>query len=231
MQIKSEVLQNQKLNYKFHLIKLRTKKGGFNFKPGQFVTLKVTNSIFRCYSIASSPDTLPFWEMFIDITPEGPGTIYLKKLKKGDIIETSFPTGIFVHKKDGSKNIILAATGCGIAPLLPILKKVSEDKKNKNIILFWGLRFKKDIVFKDSLKKLAMKYPKFHYDIILSQQEEKWSGNTGHVQKHIIGSLQRVLPKETSLYLTGSGEFIEETLKDLQKTKLSPAHIYLEKYY
>ena len=231
MQIKSEVLQNQKLNYKFHLIKLKAKKEGFNFKPGQFVTLKVTNSIFRCYSIFSSPDTLPIWEVFVDITPGGPGTTYLKKLKRGDIIETSFPTGIFVHQKDGSKNIILAGTGCGIAPLLPILEKASEDKKNKNIILLWGLRFKKDIVLKDSLKKLAMKYTKFHYNIILSQPEEKWSGNTGHVQKYIIGSLQGVSPKETSLYLTGSGDFIKETLKDLQKRKISPAHIYLEKYY
>lgn len=231
MFIQHEVIFNKKLNEKFNLIKLKVKKGNFNFQPGQFITLKITNSIFRCYSISSSQDILPFWQMFVDVTPGGPGTSYIKKLKKGETIETSLPRGTFIYKKDGSKNIILAGTGCGIAPLLSILKSSLKNNQAANIALLWGLRFKKDIVLKDSLKNLAMKYTKFHYDIILSQPEEKWSGNTGHVQKHIIRSLYAISAKETSLYLAGNGEFIKETLKDLQKTKISPAHIYLEKCY
>ena len=231
MFIQHGVVFNKKLNGKFNLIKLRVKKGKFNFQPGQFIRLKISNSIFRYYSISSSPDILPFWQMFVDITPGGPSTSYIRQLNKGDTIETSLPTGEFVYKKDGSKNIILAGTGCGIAPLLPILQTGLKDNQIKKIILLWGLRFKKDIVLESYLKQITKNNAKFRYQIILSQPEEKWTGNTGHVQKYIVKNTKILLPKETSVYLSGSGEFIKESLNALKRIKPALAQIYLEKCY
>jgi len=231
MFLKHEVISNNKLNKKFNLIRLRVKKIGFNFKPGQFVTLKITDSVFRCYSISSSPDILPFWHIFVDITPGGPGTSYIKKLKPGDTIETTLPTGKFVYKKDGSKNIILAGTGCGIAPLLPILQTSLKDNLINKVLLLWGLRFKKDIVLENQLKQITKNNAKFHYKIILSRPEEKWTGNTGHIQKHIVKNTKILPPRETSIYLSGNGEFIKESLSDLKKTRSTPAQIYIEKCY
>ncbi len=230
MFLKHEVLANEKLNRKFNLIKLKA-KNSFKFKPGQFVTLKVTNSIFRCYSIFSSPNLLPGWEMFIDISPGGPGTTYLKKLKKGDVIETSAPAGTFTYEKDGSKNVIFAGTGCGIAPLLPILRSVLVDKKCEKTTLYWGLRYIKDIVLESELKAIRNNFSKFDYEIILSQPERKWKGRIGHVQKPVMDSLRTLSPEKTSIYLSGNGEFIQETLDDLKKNRLSSARVYLEKCY
>ena len=228
--IRSVVIDNKKLNHKFNLLKFKF-SDNVSFKQGQFIILKITDSISRCYSISSSPDTLPFWEIFVDITPGGPGTSYIKKLKKKDTVETSLPTGTFIHHRDGSKNIILAGTGCGIAPLLPILKETLKDNTTKRIILFWGLRFKKDIVLNNHLNNLKKKYPKFHYEIILSKPEEKWSKKTGHIQKYILESIKTTPHKETSVYLSGNGEFIKETLDELKKAKHPLARLYMEKCY
>lgn len=231
MFIKHEVVSNIKLNEKFNLVKLQTKNKRFNFKAGQFITLKINNTVYRCYSIYSTPDILPIWQMFVDITPQGPGTIYISKLKKGDVVETSLPTGEFVYKKDGSKNIILAGTGCGIAPLFPILQKGLIDKQINKILLLWGLRHKSDIVIENELKQLSKDNKKFQYDIILSQAEEKWKGNTGHIQKHIVNNLKTLTPKETSVYLSGNGEFVKESLNTFEIMKPSLAQVYFEKCY
>ena len=231
MFLKHEVIFNKKLNEKFNLIRLKAKKRGFNFRPGQFITLKVTDLVFRCYSISSSPDILPFWQIFVDITPGGPGTSYIRKLSKGDTIKTSLPTGEFIYKKDGSKNIILAGTGCGIAPLLPILQTGLKDNRINEILLLWGLRFKSDIVLESYLKQIAKKNTKFHYEIILSRPEEKWAGYTGHVQQYIVKNTKILSPKKTSVYLSGNGEFIKDSLNALKGIEPAPAQIYLEKCY
>ena len=114
---------------------------------------------------------------------------------------------------------------------MPILKKTLEDNATKRIILFWGLRFKKDIVLNKHLNNLKKKYPKFHYEIILSKPEEKWSKKTEHIQKHILKSIKTTPQKETSVYLSGNGEFIKETLNELNKVKHPSARLYMEKCY
>ena len=83
MFFKHDVVSNIKLNSKFNSIKFKSESKSFIFKTGQFVAVKVNKNIFRLYSIASEPEDLPYWNMFIDITPGGPGTTYLKSLKKG----------------------------------------------------------------------------------------------------------------------------------------------------
>lgn len=231
MFIQHKVISNKKLNKKFNLIRLRAKKKDFNFKPGQFITLKVTNSVFRCYSISSSADILPYWQMFVDITPGGPGTSLIKQLKKGDCIETSPPAGKFIYKKDGSKKIILAGTGCGIAPLFPILQEALENNRVNKILLLWGLRFKKDIVLENHLKQIAKNNAKFHYEIVLSRPERKWTGYTRHIQTHIVKNTKTLLSKKTSIYLSGSEKFVKESINGLKKTKPAPAQIYFEKCY
>lgn len=231
MFLKHEVVANKRLNSKFHLITFKANNPGFNFRPGQFVTLKVTNSVFRCYSIFSSPDILPSWEMFVDITPGGPGTTYLKNLKKGEIIETSPSTGTFIYENNGRENIIFAGTGCGIAPLLPILTTCLNNSKHTKTVLFWGLRYIKDIVLEERLKILKKSFPNFSYEIILSRPEKEWAGNTGHVQKQIFSALKEFSPNKTAIYLSGNGEFIKETLATIKKNKKSLACVYFEKCY
>ena len=223
-----EVVSNRKLNYKFHLLTLRA-PSSFSFKTGQFVVLKINDSIFRCYSIASSPEKLPFWEIFVDITPQGPGTRYLSKLKSKDKIEVTKVAGLFSLQSRKSKQIIFAATGCGLAALKPMIEESLRKDNSEKAILLWGLRYEKDIVFKKLLAEWKKRYPQFTYIIILSQPKSQWKGERGHITKRIV-NLAIEEPK-TSIYLCGGSDFIEETQDKLQKNSFSSEKIYFERCY
>jgi len=225
-----KVISNTVLNRKFNLIKLRSLNPDlFAFKAGQFVSVKVGDNIFRSYSISSGPSQLPHWDIFVDITPGGPGTTYLKSLKRNQTIETSKPIGNFLLNKR-FKNYIFGATGCGIAPFVPMIRELIQTK-GKNTVLIWGLRSENDIprinFFKTHKKAGQYLFP----NIILSKPTKKWSGNTGHVNSHIIKACLDLPKSNTCIYLSGSNDFVISIKKQLLKLKRPSRVIFHEACY
>jgi len=228
MFIEHTLIQNKKLNDKFILLTFKSLSSQFTFKEGQFVTIKIADTIFRCYSIISSPNELPNWKMFVDITPGGPGTTYLKKLKKGEIIKTLEPRGALLMDIKPSR-FIFGATGCGLAPFLSMLLPL--NLKNKEIYLYWGLRNREDIVFENLFKTYSKKYLNFHYEISLSNPDKKWRGLKGHVNNFILEKSKESDAKNTAVYLSGSGQFVDDVGDNLQKNKFRLKNIHHEACY
>ncbi len=213
--IKSTVKKNLKLNSKFHQILLETQDKKFKFQPGQYVVLKINNSTYRAYSIASSPSRLPLWEIILDVTPGGPGSTYLKNLKVGDIVQTFQPMGELYLRDDKSKNLIFIATGCGVASLKSMIDFLVKEHAPKNIYLLWGLRYKKDICLMKEIKNWNL-YPRFTYDITLSKPNKNYKGKRGHVDTHLKEIVKNFDLAKTSFYLCGSEEMIGDFQKNLK---------------
>lgn len=229
MVFEQEVVLNRKLNEKFILITLKSKNPKFSFKTGQFTSIKIKKNILRCYSFASLPENLPFWKIFVDLTPGGPGTVFLKNLKKGDLIKTLDPRGHFLLMKK-YKKYIFAATGCGIAPFLAMIKALIRTK-DKKIFLFWGLRYKKDIVLTKLLQSYTKLNSNFSFEVILSKPEGKWQGKSGYLQNFIIDKIDQVGQKDMAIYLSGSREFIVQSIQLLKQKKFPIKKIYTELCY
>lgn len=209
--IKSVVIENKVLNHKFRLLRFRLDGGIRSFSPGQFVIIKIADKIFRDYSIASLPEQLPFWEIILDVTPNGPGCKYLSRLKPGDTVETSAPLGTFILNPVFN-NYLMVATGSGIASIKPMAEELSKNKKNK-ITLLWGLRFEEDIFYRELFEK----------NIVLSKPNKNWPGKTGHVTDHLV--------KADAAYLCGNQVMITDVTKALIKMEMSGKKIYFEKYF
>lgn len=229
MPFKHEVISNKALNGKFNLIRFKSKSNAFFFKIGQFTVVKINSSVSRCYSFASTPKELPFWDIFVDITPGGPGTTYLKSLKPGGVIETLGASGQFGMEKN-IKNYIFGATGCGIAPFLPMVEDLSK-KRGIMIYVYWGLRDKGDIALANLLKSYSKVNKSFHFEIVLSKPDDKWKGKTGHVTSEILKTAKELPNKGAGIYLSGSKEFITDAYKLLVKRKFPSNKIYHEACY
>jgi ferredoxin-NADP reductase len=229
MFFRHETVSNRKLNAKFNLIRLMSKSKYFTFKTGQFVSVKINKSIFRPYSIASNSEDLPYWNIFTDITPGGPGTTYLKTLKKGGIVRTSKPKGKFLLNRK-MDNYVFGATGCGIAPFIPMIKNIIKNRKKK-VVLVWGLRFKKDIALVETLNSFHKKSSNFSFEIILSKPNKTWHGKGGYTTPIILERVKLFDYVKTGIYLSGSGKFIKEAIYNLQKVKFPAKKIYFEVCY
>jgi ferredoxin-NADP reductase len=229
MFFRHETVSNRKLNAKFNLIRLMSKSKYFTFKTGQFVSVKISKSILRLYSIASNPEDLPYWNIFTDITPGGPGTTYLKTLKKGEIVCTSKPKGKFLLNRK-MDNYVFGATGCGIAPFIPMVKNIIKNRKKK-VVLVWGLRSKKDIALVETLNSFQKQCSNFSFEIILSKPDKIWHGKGGYVTPTILERAKQSDYTKTGIYLSGSREFIKEITKNLQKERFPAKKIYFEACY
>jgi len=230
MFVTHKVISNTVLNRKFNLIKLITLNPDlFDFKAGQFVTVRINKDTFRSYSIASSPSTLPYWNIFVDITPGGPGTTYLKALKKGDQIQTSTASGHFVLETKYPK-YIFGATGCGIAPFMSIIEDLIKYN-DKEIVVIWGLRYHHEIALLSQFKHFSKANNKFSLNIILSKPEKSWRGKSGRITPHLIQSAIQSPHNYPGIYLSGSSEFIQNARNKLLKLKVPPNSIHFESCY
>lgn len=210
--IRSSVLANEILNRKFRklVFKLENPNAGFIFKPGQFVIIKITDKIYRDYSVATLPEKLPIWEIVLDTSPNGPGCKYLSGLRPGDVIETSLPLGAFFLHNRKPEHFLMVASGCGIASIKPMMEELAKDKNNR-VTCLWGLRFEEDIFAGDL------------FEVVLSKPQKGWQGKTGHVTDHLICA--------DAAYLCGSQAMISDVTKKLILLGMAKNKIYFEKYF
>ncbi|RVW01489.1 ferredoxin--NADP reductase [Rhodococcus spongiicola] len=136
-------------------------KSKFDYKPGQFLTLRIpsdlTGSVARCYSLASSPFTDDAPKVTIKRTVDGYGSNWLcDNISVGDQIEVLPPSGVFTPKSLDHDFLLLGA-GSGITPVMSILKAALTEGKGR-VVLFYANRDENSVIFATELRELAAKY-------------------------------------------------------------------------
>ncbi|QZT56476.1 ferredoxin--NADP reductase [Mycolicibacterium austroafricanum] len=132
------------------------------YAPGQFLTLRVpsdrTGSVARCYSLCSSPFTGDPLTVTVKRTVDGYASNWLcDNAHTGMRIHVLAPSGTFVPKSLDTDFLLLAA-GSGITPMLAILKSALSEGTGK-ITLVYANRDEKSVIFAETLRDLAAKYP------------------------------------------------------------------------
>ncbi|MGF7119747.1 ferredoxin--NADP reductase [Rhodococcus sp. AG1013] len=136
-------------------------KSKFQYKPGQFLTLRIpsdlTGSVARCYSLASSPFTDDAPKVTVKRTAEGYGSNWLcDNVSVGDQIEVLPPSGVFTPKSL-DHDFLLFGAGSGITPVMSILKSALTEGKGK-VVLVYANNDESSVIFAAELRELAAKY-------------------------------------------------------------------------
>lgn len=199
----------------------------FNFKAGQFVTIKIDDNLsppcFRAYSIASIPKpNSKIFDLCIKVIENGRGSNWLNNLKIKNTIKFVKPSGKLTFNKS-KKHIIFITAGVGAVPFKSIIENELKNKNPQKMHLLFGLRHIKDIFYKDFFEKLAKKHKNFNFDLILSQPENnEWKGETGRVTDILKNS--KLDPRKTEAYICGLKNMIYDTKKILQKKGIRKIH-------
>jgi ferredoxin-NADP reductase len=161
----------------------RADGAAFDFHAGQWVSLILPSKdgeMRRSYSIASSPDGTPRFEIAVTHVEGGPGSTILHSLEPGSLVRMIGPQGFFTHTGDPS---LFIGTGTGVTPLRSMLK--AQIASGKPLWLILGVRRQIDLLYKDELEQLAHDHPNVRVEFTLSRPDEGWSGRTGYVQTHV----------------------------------------------
>ncbi len=199
--------------------------------------------IIRPYSIASANFETSNFEFYISQVKSGQLTPRLFNLSQGNrmwVDEDIF--GIFnLHDTPDDCNIVMTATGTGLAPYISFLRSHLTEHKNIHLAIFHGAASPWDLGYYSELKFIESSFPNFHYFPTILKPEASWTGLTGYIEKHIEAGLLdqcgiELDPNKTHFYLCGNPRMVECMTGLLQRhlytkhTSTSAGALHIEEY-
>ena len=163
----------------------------FTFLPGQFLTVAAPvadKPVKRGYTIASSPTQHDYVELTVKHEPGGVVSGYLHdRVKEGDLLDCSGPSGAFVFTGRECKCILLIGGGVGITPMMSVLRYLTDRAWAGDIYLIYGVHSPQDIIFREELTYLQHRHPNVRVVVTVSHPEgTDWTGQTGRITKELI---------------------------------------------
>jgi ferredoxin-NADP reductase len=110
-------------------------------------------------------------------------------------------------------DVIIGATGTGIAPILPMLEELGERPEHGRVRLFWGLREPRDLFWRAEIDAIAARMPRFQWSLHLTKPPAGWSGPIGRITEPLLGAAATA--DRPLIYLVGNGDMIKELRRRL----------------
>src|SRR3989344_4820851 len=168
----------------------------FDFQPGQFLMLSLEDpgnpdlkGKQRAYSIASSPTTQEYVEVVIKETPNGFFSKYMvRDCKAGEKVKFTGPWGHFIYNESLPGHLVLIGAGSGIAPLLSMMRYLTDKKAPNKATLFFSNKTHEDIIYAKELAALPQQNPNLRVVNTLTREDglEGWTGEKGRVSAEMV---------------------------------------------
>ncbi|TAE30002.1 MAG: hypothetical protein EAZ91_11180 [Cytophagales bacterium] len=198
-----------------------TDKEFYNYKAGQYLTLRVTvdgKTHSRCFSLSSSPDVDDFLRITVKLKGEVSHYFY-NTAQVGDTVQSLLPVGDFTVTPvaAAAKHYVMVAGGSGITPLYSMLKQILRFEPHSNVTLLFANTSEENIIFREELGRLAQQCSQFEYVDFISGI------------KRITKDDLTVAPN-ASYYICGPDSLKEGIVQALKDLKISKSAIHVEHF-
>lgn len=199
------------------------------FQAGAYISVFLDfdgMKLTRPYSLSSSPAETKdggTYTITVKRVPGGLASNYmLDHWQVGDLVTLSGPLGEFVYLPvRDAQTVIGVAGGSGITPFHSLAKAIVEGDEDFNLILLYGSRTEKDILFKDDFDAFQQATDKVKVVHVLSD-EEKPGFEHGFVTADLIS---KYAPEQYSVFMCGPAGMYHFLDKELLKLNLEPKWI------
>lgn len=215
------------------VVRLRlVRPDGYEYYPGQYLTLYNSNGVGRSYSIASIPEEENFLELHIRLIPGGQVSQWAhSELKAGDTVLITESNGdCFYIPENQEQSLLLIGTGTGLAPLYGIAREALHQGHSGPIHLYHGSRTldgqvtPHGLYLVDEMKTLEQAHDQFFYHPCISR---------GHVPEGMRQGRANDLALEDHKDLSGWRVYLcgREDMVKATKTKAYLAGASLQDIY
>lgn len=185
--------------------------------PGQYHRLTVDGVGESYFALASTPASATFEYLARAGTPVADALVDGVAVTVSGVMGPGFPLGAA-----SGHNLLLVATGTGIAPIRSVIQCVLHRRAEYGRVqLVYGVRTEAELAFASELTAWADAGIELH--ITLSTKQPGWAGEVGRVQ-------QRLAPLElddTFAFLCGQPTMESEVSEILVKRGLDPSRIFI----
>jgi len=150
-------------------------------------------------------------------TINGVCSTYLCDIKPGDKVKITGPVGKeMLLPEEEDANIVMLATGTGIAPMRAYLRRMFEatekEKNNWNFKgkawLFMGAPKSANLLYEEDLQRYLSNYPdNFKYTKAISREQQNTKGGRMYIQDRVLESANELFNmienEKTHIYLCG----------------------------
>ncbi|MDH5649389.1 MAG: ferric reductase-like transmembrane domain-containing protein [Gammaproteobacteria bacterium] len=171
---------------------------GLSFLPGQFIWLTLWHSPFSLnehpFSISSS--AVQSGSFSVTIKALGDFTSEINTVQPGEPVYIDGPYGAFSVDRYPKQNYAFIAGGIGIAPIMSMLRTLSDRSDQRPLILFYCYKSLEYMTFYQELEALR-KSLNIRVIYVLSDPDVSWTGECGYLDCKI---LEKYLPANKTTY-------------------------------
>ncbi len=196
----------------------------FSFYLGQFNMLSVFGIGEAPISISSGPgDHGVFHHTIRNV---GNVTGVLSRLGPGSIVHVRGPYGRgWPMDAMQGKDVLIVAGGIGLAPLRPVLKAISHDRRRyRNVEVLYGARSPKDLLFVPEFDDWRY-YMTLHVSVDTLDGTAPGDYNVGVVTT--LFSKMSITPKDSVVLMCGPEIMMRFAVRDLLDRGFEPEKIYV----
>ena len=208
----------------------------YAFTPGQHLTLRRVldgEDLRRTYSICASAVTGPLRVAVKRLDGGVFSTWVLEQLQAGDELEVLPPVGRFgpAVSVDRRRRYGLVAAGSGITPILSIAATVLDVEPASEVVLLFGNRTSRDVMFLEELSDLKDRYPtRLQLVWVMSREEQESELLSGRLDRARLGQILDTLVPVDSVdewYLCGPFGMVTEGRELLAERGAAQVHVEL----
>lgn len=199
------------------------------FLPGQYIDVIGSEGLRRSYSVANAPREDKTLELHIREVPNGEMSQYwFGGAKANDLLRLRGPLGTFFLREQAGMDLVLLATGTGIAPVKAILEGLAfldEAARPNSVTVYWGGRHPEDLYWTPPDR------PDLRFVPVLSRAGPQWTGARGYIQQALLSDLGPS-PDVSRLrvYACGSDTMIHSAQERLRAAGLPDRHFHSDAF-
>ncbi|WP_457636681.1 ferredoxin--NADP reductase [Oceanithermus sp.] len=175
----------------------------------------------RAYSIVSARHETREFEFYITQIKSGQLTPRLFALEVGDRLFVGRRiVGVFnLSEVLPEKDVLMAATGTGIAPFISFLRSHVASRPNSRMVVVQGASHQRDLGYYSELAFLNTTLANFFYLPTLADADETWRGRRMWIEDLLAaGEVKResgitLDPAKTHVYLCGNPKMVESVAR------------------
>jgi len=216
-----------------HLVLRLIEPKEVKFFPGQYVDFVVPGTEeVRSFSMANTSSREDGrLEFVIKVYPDGLFSHFLDtQLAVGDRLNLSGPYGMFTLREGHEADLVFVGGGAGMAPILALLRSMSERGIKRKATYYYGARRRGDLCFEDELRALEQTIEGFRYVPALSEPDESddWDGEVGMITD-VVKKHESDL-KGAHAYVCGPPPMVEAAMPLLTALGVPDKHVYYDKF-
>ena len=200
-----------------------------DFMPGQYMELSAPGTdIRRAYSLANLPNWDGRLEFLIRLQPGGAFSTWLgADARSGDVLETRGPLGQFVLDEDRMSPRVMVAGGCGLAPLLSMLRRLECLGDTEPTTLIVGVNRESEFFAVSAIEEMRKALPTLRVEYAVWKSEGAWTGFVGTAAAALDKALGEA-DETPDIYACGPPKLMEAVRAVAGARGVPPERIFAE---